>query len=269
MTIKRQESTPSSSPLASALAPLTRPRPTIPIPAVKLSDRVTRILASRIIEAATHEDSYLVLPTEQEICDEFEVSKTVAREVVAHLSSMKLVRIRHGRRMELLPESEWNFLHPLMAEVHDDAGTRRLVSELFGFRLLVEPEAAARAAEVATDAQRERMGVLLDALRASVESPEAYLDYDVAFHREVVAASNNRLLAHILDSVRDLMRTSRRVTNTAPDARTQVIEGHAAVYEAILERDPERARTAMRAHLQWGADHTFDLPAPESDGHAH
>lgn len=222
----------------------------------KLAARVTKVLASRIIDAAGRRRADFRLPTEAEICDEFAVSKTVAREVVAQLSSMKLVSVHHGRRMTLLPESAWNFLHPLMAEVQNEEGTHRLVAELFDFRLMVEPEAAARAAVAANDAQRSRLGELLEAMRASVDHDGDHLDYDVAFHQEIIAAAENRLLAHILESVRDLMRTSRRVTNTAPDARSQLIDGHAAVYAAIVGRDPETARAAMRDHLLWGVDHT-------------
>jgi DNA-binding FadR family transcriptional regulator len=218
----------------------------------KLGHQVTKVLARRIIDAASGGDGGLIAPTEREICEKFTVSKTVAREVIAELGSMNLVSVRHGRRMALLPESKWNLLHPLMVEVQGSDGLHRLVSELFDFRLMVEPEAAARAAVEATDAQRSRMGSLLEAIEKGVEAGVDYSDYDVGFHQEIVASARNRMLSHILDSVRDLMQTSRRVTSIEPSAGSEAVEGHRAVYRAIVNRDPEAARRAMQEHLMWG-----------------
>ena len=227
----------------------------------KLGERVARVLAARIIDAGGGTRRALRLPTEREISEEFGVSKTVAREVVAHLSSMRLVVVHHGRRMQMLPESDWNFLHPVMLELQDEDGKRRLLAELFDVRLLIEPETAARAARDATGEQLTRMVDHLDAMQRSIDAPDEYLEHDVAFHQVVIGASENRLLAHILDSVRHLMTTSRRVTMTVPDSRPQAVEGHREVYEAIRDGDPGRARSAMRDHLLWGAMRAGIIPA--------
>jgi DNA-binding FadR family transcriptional regulator len=216
----------------------------------KLGARVAKLLAARLIAGVAQPSA---LPTEREISDEFGVSKTVAREVVAHLQSMKLVETHHGRRMRLLPETDWNYLHPLMLELQDEAGARLMVSELFDVRLLVEPETAARAAIEATDEQVDRMAQQVELMHRTLDDPEAYLLHDLAFHQEILAASRNRLLRHILDSVQHLLFKSRRTTGMTVQARKQAYEFHAAVFEAIRARDPDRARLAMRSHLLAGA----------------
>ena|SRR5688572_12173677 len=231
----------------------------------KLGERVAKVLAARLIKGSAG-NGEVPLPTEREISDEFGVSKTVAREVVAHLTSMKLVETHHGRRMRLLPDSDWNYLHPMMLELQDVDGTRRLVSELFDVRLLIEPETAARAAIDATEEHHVRMARLLDLMRDSVDRPDEYLLTDVAFHQEILSSSKNRLLAHILDSVQHLMFQSRRATGMATEARVRATEFHTAVYEAIRDRDPERARSAMRTHLIAGALEAGIIPtAPGID----
>jgi DNA-binding FadR family transcriptional regulator len=219
----------------------------------KLGARVARILASRIVNDPADDRGGGSLPTEREICEEFGVSKTVAREVVAHLQSMKLVETHHGRRMRRRPVWEWNYLHPMMLELQDEAGTRRMISELFDVRLLIEPETAARAAMDASEYHLARMSDLLDQMRTTVDLPDRYLLHDIAFHQEILAASRNRLLGHILDSVQHLLFQSRRTTGFSREARHKAYEFHAAVFEAIRDRNPERARLAMRKHLIAGA----------------
>ena len=211
---------------------------------LKLSDQVTRILAGRIVNGDLG-----LPPTEQDICDEFGVSKTTAREVIRALAGRGLVTVRHGRRMEVRPVSEWNHLDPLLLELnHDAEGVRRTLGDLHDLRMLLEPEIAARAALMATDEQLERMRRTVERMEELEDEPDAYLEFDVDFHSELAGATGNVVLAFVLDSVRELLRVSRRVTNLngkIPDAT----RAHRRIYEALLAREPETARQAMRAHL--------------------
>ena len=214
------------------------------VQSLKLSDQVTRVLAGRIVNGDIG-----LPPTEQDICAEFDVSKTTAREVIGALASRGLVTVRHGRRMEIRPVSEWNHLDPLLLELNRDAeGVRRTLGDLHDLRMLLEPEIAARAALMATDEQLGRMRYALERMEQLEADPNAYLEIDVDFHSELASATGNVVLAFVLDSVRELLRVSRRVTNlvnTMPDTTL----AHRRIYEAILAREPEAARQAMRAHL--------------------
>jgi DNA-binding FadR family transcriptional regulator len=231
----------------------------------KLGHRVAKVLAGRIVEAASSE-SELILPTEREIADEFGVSMTVAREVVALLASMMMVRVHHGRRMQVMAESAWNYLHPVMLALQDGEGTRRLIAELFDLRILIEPEGAARAALKASEASVERMSELLGRFRASPPYTEEFYECDVAFHQEIMTASANRPLAHILDSANELLKASRYANESSPAwSSTLVDEQHRAILDAIRDRDPEGARAAMRMHLQWGLAHIAGNDDPTRD----
>ena len=216
--------------------PTTRP--------LKLSDKVTRVLAGRIVNGDLG-----IPPTEQDICAEFRVSKTTAREVISALAARGLVTVRHGRRMEVRPVSDWNHLDPLLLELNQDAeGVRRTLGDLHDLRMLLEPEIAARAAQQATPEQLERMRVSLERMAALEDDPDAYLEVDVDFHSEIASATGNIVLAFVLDSVRELLRVSRRVTNLL-GTMPETTEGHRRIYEALRAHEPEAAREAMRAHL--------------------
>ncbi len=208
---------------------------------------MARVLAGRIVNGDIGAD--VQAPTEQDICAEFDVSKTTAREVIGALAARGLVTVRHGRRMEVRPVAEWNHLDPLLLELnHDPASVRRTLGDLHDLRMLLEPEIAARAALMATE---ERLAGIRDAVERMGEleqDPDAYLEVDVDFHSELAAATGNVVLAFVLDSVRELLRVSRRVTNlvgTMPETTL----AHRRIYDALVAREPETARQAMRAHL--------------------
>jgi DNA-binding FadR family transcriptional regulator len=231
-----------ASPRSTSRSPRTRSVSSVQ--ALKLSDQVTRVLAGRIVNGDLG-----LPPTEQDICAEFGVSKTTAREVIGALASRRLVTVRHGRRMEVRPVAEWNHLDPLLLELNHDAdGVRRTLGDLHDLRLLLEPEIAARAALKATDEQLERVRHALERMEELEAEPDAYLEFDVDFHSEIAAATGNAVLAFVLDSVRELLRVSRRVTNLVSGMPATTL-AHRRIYEALMAREPETARRAMRAHL--------------------
>jgi len=214
---------------------------------LKLSDQVTRVLAARIVNGDIRAGD--LPPTEQDICAEFDVSKTTAREVIGALASRGLVTVRHGRRMEIRPPSEWNRLDPLLLELtHDPDAVRKILGDLHDLRMLLEPEIAARAALMATGEQLQRIGHAAGLMAELEDDPDAYLEVDVDFHSEIASATGNAVLAFVLDSVRELLRVSRRVTNLI-NAMPDTTVAHRRIYEALRAREPETARQAMRAHL--------------------
>jgi GntR family galactonate operon transcriptional repressor len=225
-------------------------RPAPQLRSLKLGQRVATILVKRLTSAG---DRAQAVPTEQEICAEFGVSKTVAREVIGQLVSMRLVAVRHGRRTQRRPSSQWDYLNPVLIDALAESDLLDLLSELHQVRLLLEPAVAALAAEKTDEARIERMRQLIESMRVSTDDPDAYLDLDVAFHGELVAAADNRILSQLVDSIGDLLRASRRVTNLLPHALLSATEAHGAVLDAVVAGDPEAARAAMTRHIEFAA----------------
>jgi DNA-binding FadR family transcriptional regulator len=226
-----------------------RAQPTDQVRSIKLSDQVTRALARRITNGEIGDD--VPPPTELEICQEFGVSKTTAREVIRSLAERGFVEVRQGRRMQVRSSSEWNQLDPLMLELIDDPEiARRYLADVHYVRTLIEPEVAARAALSATDEQIGRARESLEAMEASLDDPDGYLEADVAFHRELAAATDSVILAFVLDSLGDLQRLSRSVTNRLLRRLPEATREHRQILDAVIAGEPERARKAMRAHLK-------------------
>jgi DNA-binding FadR family transcriptional regulator len=219
-----------------------------PVRVVKLSDQVTRELARRIANGEIGDD--VPLPTELEICQEFGVSKATARDVIRSLAERGFVDVRQGRRMQLRRASAWNQLDPQMIELIDDPEVaRRYLADVHSVRTLIEPEVAARAALQANEHQIDRMRVAVETMAMLLDDPDAFLEADVTFHRELAAATGSVILAFVLDSLGELQRLSQRVTNRLLKRLPEATREHRRILEAVVAHEPEQAREAMQAHL--------------------
>lgn len=72
---------------------------------------------------------------------------------------------------------------------------------------------------------------------------------DLTFHRTIASAAHNAALSDLgrdLEQRTALIKHQTRTYNTHPDTAQQ----HASILEAVLERDPTRAREAARLHVR-------------------
>ncbi|WP_245743470.1 FadR/GntR family transcriptional regulator [Lentzea fradiae] len=188
-------------------------------------------------------------PSELDITREFGVSRVVARETLKILASLDIVDVAQGRRVVVRPRAEWDYLSPLLIEWLPPETVGELLQELHQMRVLLEPELAAMAAVSVSDETLARLEDEIGRMAALEVDPNAYLEVDHEFHMEICRAADNRILDRIMYSARWLGTASRRITNEAPAALRKATADHKAIYEALVARDPDRARAAMRKHL--------------------
>ncbi|MCP2243944.1 FadR/GntR family transcriptional regulator [Lentzea aerocolonigenes] len=188
-------------------------------------------------------------PSELDIAREFGVSRVVARETLKVLASLDIVDVAQGRRVVVRPPAEWDYLSPLLIEWLPAEVVGELLQELDQMRMLLEPELAAMAAAIVTDDTLDRLRDEIGRMAALEGDPNAYLEVDHEFHMEICRAANNRILDRIMYSARWLGTASRRITNEDSDALCKATADHTEIYEALVARDPDRARAAMRKHL--------------------
>ena len=185
------------------------------------------------------------------------VSKTVVRETVQALAALGLVRVQHGKRSVVLPESDWNILSPQVQEAFRAARLAYpLVQELYDVRVILEPQAARwtaerRSSEHCDELQRlvGRMRELLDAEHGAAE----FLDCDREFHLAIATASANRVWRAVVRDVHELLITSWLLTDLTGEDLRAIYEQHSDIAHAIVDGDSFRAESTMREHLEWAA----------------
>ncbi|MUL40411.1 GntR family transcriptional regulator [Streptomonospora sp. PA3] len=167
------------------------------------------------------------------------VSRTPVREALLRLEAEGLVRLYPKRGALVVPVSQ--------DEIDDVVETRRLVEAH-----TAQKAAGAESAE--REALAHRLAELLECMRAEVEGDrQAFVLADREFHREIVAASGNAILAGLYDSLRDRqLRMMKEGVRTVSRMRRNIDE-HAAILAAIRAGDAESARNAVQEHLDGAA----------------
>ena len=125
------------------------------------------------------------------------------------------------------------------------------LQELFELRRIVECEAAALAAERHDAGHLEQMDSAVEEMaaawpRAAETSSSTPMSGSIWPSRR---PTGNRLLAETMEAIRDVLRSALAAIFEVPHSAERAIDEHRAIRAAIAAGDPDRARAAMRAHL--------------------
>jgi DNA-binding FadR family transcriptional regulator len=188
------------------------------------------------------------LPTENQICDAFQVSRPVVREALMRLRADGLVEPRRGSgtylRQAPSPEIK-RFLDP-----GDFASSLRSLE----VRMAMEPVAARYAAMRHSHADLARIKAAADAFADAVTAGEAAQTLDIAFHRAIAVATGNELFARQFDGlsteIESFIGVSLGLTWLGSSERKKtVLQEHGQIVEAIGIGDGDLAATYMTFHL--------------------
>jgi DNA-binding FadR family transcriptional regulator len=221
-----------------------------------LSDMVASTLGRRIVTGQYQPGE--TLPTEPKVQEEFKVSRTAVREAIRLLSAKGLTVSRPKIGTRVRPRSDWNMLDPDVLHWQiDPFPSDEFIHSLFEMREIIEPAAAARAAERATAEEIEALSKALDGIKSRDRGSADQIKADLAFHMIVLEASHNPLLRSAGSMIESGLVISFSLgwrTVMGDDAVLQ----HRDVYEAIRERNADGAYLAMRRLLRNAKGNVFD-----------
>ena len=221
----------------------------------RLSEQLSTLLAAEIVSGRIGPGE--AFPSSEEIVNRFGVSRTVARETVQALAMLGMVTVQHGKRTEVCAPEEWDVLSATVQEaLRLEGRAEPILQDLYEFRLLIEPQAAAWMAEHGRDEDLAELGQLVERmLRLDGEeiSVADVLEADRSFHDLVARASDNRVLAAVSRDIREVIATLWGFSSLDLADAAEVAEQHRRIAEAIQARDPGEAAGTMRDHLRWAA----------------
>lgn len=189
------------------------------------------------------------LPNEAELCELYRVSRTALREAVRFLAAKGLIEARPRLGMVVRSRESWNLLDPELLAWQRDWGTfdPALVRSLLEARRVIEPAAAALAAERATSADLARIeAALLGMIRHLPGDLDACCKADVTFHQEILAASHNVVFRQLAGTIGAALEATFRISTELSRSYERTIEAHRDVLEAIRLRDRDTAEARMR-----------------------
>ncbi|MFK7892358.1 MAG: FadR/GntR family transcriptional regulator [Granulosicoccus sp.] len=185
------------------------------------------------------------LAPERDLAQAYGVARGTIREALNKLSAEGLVQIRPGSGTYVSELA----IEPLSTVI---ANTRPL--EMIDARFALEPHLCRLAVLHARQADIDAMETLMLAMERSVDDPIEFSIADQSFHSLLAELSGNSLLIWMttqMSSVRNQEQWARmRQLTLNASIICQYNEQHRKILNAIRTRDPERAATTMKDHLE-------------------
>lgn len=213
-----------------------------------LHAQVLSDIGSQIVSGQIEPGS--VLPREQELREQYGVSRTLLREVIRVLHAKGLVEPKQGTGTQVLPRNRWKLLDQDVLDWMSVKGPdRRFIQDLEEIRSIIEPSAARLAAMRATEDNLTAMADALDRMTESAEDWRLFSTADAAFHGAILDASQNALLCETAGAIVLAMGVRNTAVLRTLPAPLATIEEHRQIFEAIKGGDGEKAYEAMNALL--------------------
>lgn len=197
------------------------------------------------------------LPAEVEFSETLEVSRSAYREAVQVLIAKGLVERRTKAGTRVLPRDRWNLLDPeVLAWAFAGEPSLDFIRNLFELRAIVEPAAAALAAERHDKADLKAMKDALTQMTRHTLASEAGRTADRDFHAAILRATRNDALVALSSSISAGVNWTTHFKQRARALPRNPIPDHRRVYEAIAAGDPKAAREAMHNLVELALEDT-------------
>jgi len=216
----------------------------------KLYQYIVDEIGQRIIRGKYQTED--VLPTEDQLSSELQVSRGVLREAIKVLAQKGLIQTRPRVGTQVLPRENWNLFDPDVLvwrlQIEDKTTFLKNVTEV---RRMIESEAARQAARRATRSEVADIRSTLSQMQTILSDGnryvyDDYLSLDILFHSKILRASHNDLLSQIGSTVRNAVHKARENDTSDIGVQKESLPFHVAIVNGIDRKDPEAAYKASQ-----------------------
>jgi GntR family transcriptional regulator, transcriptional repressor for pyruvate dehydrogenase complex len=231
-----------------------------PVSRTTLSEQIAMQLASEL--SAKRWEPGEKLPSEAELCKIFNVGRSTLREALKSLAFIGMIRVRAGGGSYVAEQRSRYMDGPLLPK--GMLNTEKDLNDFSEARLLLETEVAGLCAQRATEQDFRILEEIVRAMKAAIEEGgEGFRDLDLSFHLAIASASKNNILAELLKHIREELHEMISKSVLLPVGMELAYKHHRAILDVLKQRNPGRARKAMRTHLrtfQRGYKVLFQIP---------
>lgn len=171
---------------------------------------------------------------ESKLSEIYGVSRTPIREALAQLELDGLIKSTQNRGVVVT------------------GITQKDIEDIYELRKRIEGLATRLAAENISDEELERLGeiVELEEFHTNKKNIDKILEIDSMFHDIVFKASGSKTMCYMLTMFHDYIRRARLSSLELQQRAPITLEEHRAIYEAIKDRDPDKAEKLAVEHIR-------------------
>ena len=210
---------------------------------------------TRAIKNGTYAPGYKI-PTENELCSIFNVSRTAVREAIKKLSAKGIVDVRMGSGVyvsEISIQNAGEVLNLFFGLSSDPD----LILNTIHTRRLIEPAIAAEAAkhrdESHIDLLKKNMSKMIN---CPVEDKKKEAELDNEFHSTLLSVTGNPVLQLLIDPIFNLIPTfktevfAKKIQGDLIAEKEIMLNYHKGILNSIIRQDVDKVRRLMNEHLE-------------------
>lgn len=229
----------------------------------RAADRVAESIALKISSGELPND--MPLPSERGLIEQFGVSRTVIREAISQLASRGLIEARPRFRPVVKKPDFGTVLEASGTIVRYMLNEPRGVLNLYQSRVFIERGLVRDAALNANKDTIAELKTALAANHATINDSEEFFKTDLAFHGIFFAMTGNPIFPAMHEGFCAWLSPNWSKMDRSSARNEMNYWAHRAIFEAVLERDPDRAEEALIEHLKGAWEFvkdTFDDVSP-------
>jgi DNA-binding FadR family transcriptional regulator len=211
----------------------------------RFSDQIAELIQKRILQDRLAAGTGL--PTEKELAEEFQVSRSVIREALRILEISGLVNIKKGPTGGIFVS---DLYHRPITRSLDNLITSGdvTVDHLYDARLLIEPHIAMQAALNAGSEDIQKINELVEDSFQYIDDAVHLKRNNLKFHILLANASGNPVLAIMLKSVLELL-IERAWDFMDLDLERKFFQIHKEICDAVVRRQATKAGDLMQTDI--------------------
>lgn len=211
-----------------------------------LTDAIVEAIQNQIIEGKLKPGEQL--PSEKELCEIFDVGRSSVREA---LKALTLVGLLEKRKEGTFVTSSFSpvFKTPISNKLILKQVSQR---DLLEARKVLEVQLVGLSANRATKEDLSIMESLLQEMNEKYKAglnPE-FIQCDVRYHLAIAESAQNEVLLSLMQAVKELLTDFQNEIISSPWIFKEAQKLHRLIFEAICERDENKAQKLMLKHLE-------------------
>lgn len=190
------------------------------------------------------------MPTENELTEALDVSRSGVREAIKTLAALDIVDVRHGYGTYVGSMSLRALVESLAFRgLLNSPGDVSLFSELVDMREVLEKSLAAATIDATSDAQLKELRNLADQMVTKAGNGEEFLEEDRRFHLTLMEPTGNNLAVQFTGAFWDIHSIVSAELAPIPDLRKSA-QAHLDIVNAAVKRDVSALQHAITQHYQ-------------------
>jgi GntR family transcriptional repressor for pyruvate dehydrogenase complex len=220
------------------------------VPRHKLSYEVQQKLQTMLLNNEFAVGDYL--PSEQQLAEQFNVSRTTIRDAISSLVEKGFVERRHGKGICVVNNSSSVAADSLRLLMFRNDYT---VDELIETRRIIECQVARLTAQRANEEQLSEIQHWIDLMLQPGLNDIKYAQYDMRFHQCLAKFCGNKILIAVMEALGPLL--CKMIENVVKKGGQCERDAgyHAKILSALRDHDPDEAERRVGIHL----DETYKI----------